>query len=254
VLVDLRDPSREMLAATALTFAGIVPPHLSYSPGTSCVTQEWLWSVGGQKGRGLVFLWSLTCRFFLCQDSPLSHTSHGLHFGRLHRDMAARNFVFWALEQSYRARTSVVQQLLSARTFRENFGALYNASAVQKALHNVMLLTNDLLHRAERLHWEEAIHFLEPLQGDCFVLFFFASLSWVVETGNTSLMIQLTNETLRHLETLRCAVTLERMRKEHRGPATSWRVVLLGACVLNVVALAAWAVMSKRKGNKVKIN
>lgn len=47
VLIDLRDPSREMLAAAALAIAGLVPPHLSYSHDTSCVTQEWLWSVGG---------------------------------------------------------------------------------------------------------------------------------------------------------------------------------------------------------------
>ena len=51
IMVDLRDPAREMLSAAALTIAGIVPPHVSYSKEMSCVTQEWLWSVGGRRKR-----------------------------------------------------------------------------------------------------------------------------------------------------------------------------------------------------------
>jgi hypothetical protein len=59
ILVDLRDPSREMLAAIALTVGGIIPPHLSYSHETKCVTQEWLWSVGGTFEISFVNHWRL---------------------------------------------------------------------------------------------------------------------------------------------------------------------------------------------------
>ncbi len=68
------------------------------------------------------------------------------------------------------------------------------------------------------------------------------------------MLMTLTDETLRKIESLRCVATLERMRKEHRGSATSWRIVLFGAVALNGVALTLWAILHKRKGNKVKIN
>ncbi len=213
VMVDLRDPAREALAATALHMGGLLPHHLSYSRATHCVTQEWLWSVG---------------------DSPLSHTSHGLHFGALHIDLVARNYLLSALEQSLNVSDGVIAALQSARTMRENFPVVLNVSAAVQSLGQVWELWEAMLARMARLQWKEALQLLPHLEG------------------NTTHLQAAVRGALTQMEAFKCAAAASRAQAMQSG--TSWHSVLIGAAVLDGLAVAAYAVYMKRKKQKVKIN
>ena len=213
VLVDLRDPVREALAATALHMGGLLPHHVSYSHATHCVTQEWLWSVG---------------------DSPLSHTSHGLHFGALHSDLVARNYLLSALEQSLNVSDGVIEMLQSARTMRENFAVVLNVSLAVQSLGQVWELWEGMLARIGRLQWKEALQLLSPLEG------------------NTTHLQTVVREVLAQMDAFKCAAAASRALAMQSG--TSWKAVLIGAAVLDAVAVAAYAVYMTHKKQKVKIN
>jgi hypothetical protein len=166
----------------------------------------------------------------------LSHTSHGVHFGRLHRDLMSRNFVLSALEHSQRVSKNTIERFHSARTFAENFDVLPNVSFAASCLVEIWTIWDELLHLVGRLQWNRALALLAPLRD------------------NTTRLSLLTDSALKRMDSFRCVATLERMRKEHRSPATSWRLMLVGALVLNIAALTAFVIMYKQKGNKVKIN
>jgi hypothetical protein len=213
VMLDLRDPAREALAATALHMGGLLPHHLSYSRATHCVQQEWLWSVG---------------------DSPLSHTSHGLHFGVLHSDLVARNYLLAALEHSLNVTDGVVETLQWARTMRENFSVVRNVSSAVQSLGQVWELWETILARMSRLQWKEALQLLPPLDG------------------NVTHLQAAVKSALAEMESFKCAAAASRALAQQSG--TSWRSVLIGAAVLDVLAVAAYAVYMTRKKQKVKIN
>jgi hypothetical protein len=213
VMADLRDPSRETLAAVALHLGGLVPHHLSYSRATHCVTQEWLWSVG---------------------DSPLSHTSHGLHFGSLHQDLIARNYIVSALEQSLNTSDNVIEMLHAARTMRENFEVARNVTLAASSLEQVWNVWEVILARVGRLQWKEALALLPDL------------------AGNTSHLRDVMHAAITEMDSFKCVAAAARAQASRSG--TSWTSVLIGTAVLDVLAVAAYVLYVRRKKQKVKIN
>ncbi len=213
VMADLRDPSRETLAAVALQLGGLVPHHLSYSHATHCVTQEWLWSVG---------------------DSPLSHTSHGLHFGSLQQDLIARNYIVSALEHSLNTSDSVIEMLHAARTLRENFAVARNVTLAASSLEQVWNVWELILARVGRLQWKEALALLPDL------------------AGNTSHLRDVMHAAIVEMDSHKCVAAAARAESLRSG--SSWTSVLIGAAVLDALAVAAYVVYARRKKQKVKIN
>ncbi len=70
----------------------------------------------------------------------------------------------------------MTDRLFEARTFRENFSVMYNASSVAAALREVSSLWDQILNHMGRLHFGAALKLLHPLQGTFFFLgkmFFF---------------------------------------------------------------------------------
>jgi len=100
---DLRNPIKSALSATSVVVGGLVPYHVGYSEASSRAYQNWLWSVG---------------------DNPLSYTSQHFFFSEIHRDIAFRNYIVTALNDSVEIINEGVNLLLSQKTNMENAAAI----------------------------------------------------------------------------------------------------------------------------------
>ena len=210
VMVDLRDPLREALRATAMHLAGLIQPHLSYSPSHQCITQDWLWSVG---------------------DSPMSDTSHGVHFGTIHSDMAARNYLLGALQKTLNSSNFILSQLFEAHTTPENYKMMevLAEASVGHSLGNLWMLWDEILLLMGHLEWKKALELLPML----------AETSKDLEAS-----VRLTMDTV---ERYKCS---DAVGESHY----SWSGVLVGAMLLDVILVVSYVAWTKTRKQKVKIN
>ncbi|XP_068477115.1 uncharacterized protein [Phaseolus vulgaris] len=95
LLLDLRQPIKAAVAATAEHLAGLLPLHLVYGQAHETAIEDWLWSVG-------------------C--NPFSITSQGWHISQFQSDSIARSYVITALEESIQLVNSAINLLLMERT------------------------------------------------------------------------------------------------------------------------------------------
>lgn len=210
VIWDLRDPTREALSASALLIGGLIPSHLSYSTATSCTTQEWLWSVG---------------------DSPFSHTSHGMHFSVLHKDMAARNYILAGLEQSINSTNHMIARLSHVQTSPSNFLAIskLDVATIEQALADLRMIWQEVLNDVGRLHWELCLERLPEI---------------VKATYRFEGAVQ---SALELLEQHRCSSV------GVASSSSSWIPILVGVGILDTVSVLAYVFLRKGRA-KVKIN
>lgn len=219
VYLDLRDPVREALAATATHLAGLVPMHLSYSPSSQRLEQEWLWSVG---------------------DSPLSHTSHGRHFGALQHDMACRNYLVHGIEQSVARTNAVIDKLTAVHTTRTNFGVslVLNFGVLQQVQRELHDLWSFALGNSSRLEWEKSLPLLQNIEQ---------STQRFEQVGRAMLeLAQVFECSNMQRAGLSAWISTERMR--------SWFPLLLGVGILDLLAVVAFMLYKRAKPMKVKIN
>ncbi|KAL1318872.1 hypothetical protein AAHE18_15G236400 [Arachis hypogaea] len=84
LLLNLREPVKAAVAATAEHLAGLLPLHLVYSQTHESATEDWIWSVG-------------------C--NPFSITSQGWHISQFQSDSIARSYIITTLEESIQLQT-----------------------------------------------------------------------------------------------------------------------------------------------------
>nr|XP_027193121.1 uncharacterized protein LOC101514755 isoform X5 [Cicer arietinum] len=97
LLMNLRQPIKPAVAATAEHLAGLLPLHLVYGQAHETAMEDWIWSVG-------------------C--SPFSATSQGWHISQFQSDSIARSYVITTLEESIQLVNSAIHRLLMERTSR----------------------------------------------------------------------------------------------------------------------------------------
>ncbi|XP_027923584.1 uncharacterized protein LOC114181358 isoform X1 [Vigna unguiculata] len=100
LLLDLRQPIKAAVAATAEHLAGLLPLHLVYGQAHETAIEDWLWSVG-------------------C--NPFSITSQGWHISQFQSDSIARSYVITSLEESIQLVNSAIHLLLMERTTEKTF-------------------------------------------------------------------------------------------------------------------------------------
>lgn len=100
LLWDLRMPIKAAVAAAAEHIAGILPPHLVYSPAHETAVEDWIWSVG-------------------C--SPLAITSHGWQMSGFLLDTVSRSYIITAVEESIQTVNEAIHLLLMERTTEKGF-------------------------------------------------------------------------------------------------------------------------------------
>jgi len=88
---------------TALLLGGVVRNQISYSEANKRAYEDWTWSVG---------------------DSPMAFTSSGFHFSAIHLDIAFRNYLVTALNDSLVAINEGVEILLAQKTSAANYKAI----------------------------------------------------------------------------------------------------------------------------------
>ncbi|XP_027193120.1 uncharacterized protein [Cicer arietinum] len=100
LLMNLRQPIKPAVAATAEHLAGLLPLHLVYGQAHETAMEDWIWSVG-------------------C--SPFSATSQGWHISQFQSDSIARSYVITTLEESIQLVNSAIHRLLMERTTQNTF-------------------------------------------------------------------------------------------------------------------------------------
>ncbi|KAG5058978.1 hypothetical protein AAZX31_01G000800 [Glycine max] len=100
LLLNLRQPIKAAVAATAEHLAGLLPLHLVYGQAHETAIEDWLWSVG-------------------C--NPFSITSQGWHLSQFQSDSIARSYVITTLEESIQLVNSAIHLLLMERTTEKTF-------------------------------------------------------------------------------------------------------------------------------------
>ncbi|RYR57724.1 hypothetical protein Ahy_A05g023431 isoform B [Arachis hypogaea] len=95
LLLNLRQPVKAAVAATAEHLAGLLPLHLVYSQTHESATEDWIWSVG-------------------C--NPFSITSQGWHISQFQSDSIARSYIITTLEESIQLVNSAIHLLMVERT------------------------------------------------------------------------------------------------------------------------------------------
>nr|AFK33965.1 unknown [Lotus japonicus] len=95
LLMNLRQPIKAAVAATAEHLAGLLPLHLVYGQAHETAIEDWIWSVG-------------------C--NPFSITSQGWHISQFQSDSIARSYVITTLEESIQLVNSAIHLLLMERT------------------------------------------------------------------------------------------------------------------------------------------
>jgi len=115
---NLRDPIKPALAATSTVLAGLVSSHIDYNDATGGATQDWMWSIG---------------------NNPFSYTSSGHQFSQVQKDIALRNYVAIALNDSIYTVNQAIHALTHLTTSSENFGALQYSSAELTAKYELLI-------------------------------------------------------------------------------------------------------------------
>ncbi|XP_057447352.1 uncharacterized protein LOC130739135 [Lotus japonicus] len=100
LLMNLRQPIKAAVAATAEHLAGLLPLHLVYGQAHETAIEDWIWSVG-------------------C--NPFSITSQGWHISQFQSDSIARSYVITTLEESIQLVNSAIHLLLMERTTEKTF-------------------------------------------------------------------------------------------------------------------------------------
>ncbi|XP_027357760.1 uncharacterized protein LOC113867036 isoform X2 [Abrus precatorius] len=100
LLLNLRQPIKAAVAATAEHLAGLLPLHLVYGQAHETAIEDWLWSVG-------------------C--NPFSITSQGWHISQFQSDSIARSYIITTLEESIELVNSAIHLLLMERTTEKTF-------------------------------------------------------------------------------------------------------------------------------------
>ncbi|QHO42771.1 hypothetical protein HN51_008445 [Arachis hypogaea] len=100
LLLNLRQPVKAAVAATAEHLAGLLPLHLVYSQTHESATEDWIWSVG-------------------C--NPFSITSQGWHISQFQSDSIARSYIITTLEESIQLVNSAIHLLMVERTTKKTF-------------------------------------------------------------------------------------------------------------------------------------
>ncbi|KAL2330430.1 hypothetical protein Fmac_018011 [Flemingia macrophylla] len=100
LLLNLRQPIKAAVAATAEHLSGLLPLHLVYGQAHETAIEDWLWSVG-------------------C--SPFSITSQGWHISQFQSDSISRSYVITTLEESIQMVNSAIHLLLMERTTEKTF-------------------------------------------------------------------------------------------------------------------------------------
>ncbi|CAJ2633472.1 unnamed protein product [Trifolium pratense] len=100
LLMNLRQPIKAAVAATAEHLAGLLPLHLVYGQAHETAMEDWIWSVG-------------------C--NPFSATSQGWHISQFQSDSIARSYVITTLEESIQLVNSAIHRLLMERTTQNTF-------------------------------------------------------------------------------------------------------------------------------------
>ncbi|RHN54155.1 hypothetical protein MtrunA17_Chr5g0403611 [Medicago truncatula] len=100
LLLNLRQPIKAAVAATAEHLAGLLPLHLVYGQAHETAMEDWIWSAG-------------------C--NPFSATSQGWHISQFQSDSIARSYVITTLEESILLVNSAIHRLLMERTTQNTF-------------------------------------------------------------------------------------------------------------------------------------
>lgn len=100
LLMNLRQPIKAAVAATAEHLAGLLPLHLVYGQAHETAMEDWIWSAG-------------------C--NPFSATSQGWHISQFQSDSIARSYVITTLEESILLVNSAIHRLLMERTTQNTF-------------------------------------------------------------------------------------------------------------------------------------
>ncbi|CAI8594595.1 unnamed protein product [Vicia faba] len=100
LLMNLRQPIKATVAATAEHLAGLLPLHLVYSQAHETAMEDWIWSVG-------------------C--NPFSATSQGWRISQFQSDSIARSYIITTLEESIQLVNSAIHRLLMERTTPNTF-------------------------------------------------------------------------------------------------------------------------------------
>ncbi|KAL5178483.1 hypothetical protein HKD37_01G000003 [Glycine soja] len=126
LLLNLRQPIKAAVAATAEHLAGLLPLHLVYGQAHETAIEDWLWSVG-------------------C--NPFSITSQGWHLSQFQSDSIARSYVITTLEESIQLVNSAIHLLLMERTTSNVCGcSLLNIITMCDKIANGGTLTCGLEH------------------------------------------------------------------------------------------------------------
>jgi len=144
IMWDLRDPIKFCLGSVSLILGGIVPSHISYSQARESAFQNWLWSVG---------------------DNPLAYTSSKYRFSLFHRDIAFRNYIVYALNDSIRIVNTAVQELVEEKTHHHNLEAkdilpLQTLRDLHKDIKDLWL---QISMSTYRLDYSSSVSLLKPL-------------------------------------------------------------------------------------------
>ncbi|CAK8533839.1 unnamed protein product [Lathyrus sativus] len=100
LLINLRQPIKATVAATAEHLAGLLPLHLVYGQARESALEDWIWSVG-------------------C--NPFSATSQGWRISQFQSDSIARSYVITTLEETIQLVNSAIHRLLMERTTLNTF-------------------------------------------------------------------------------------------------------------------------------------
>ncbi|CAA7408328.1 unnamed protein product [Spirodela intermedia] len=144
LLLDLRMPIKAAIAATAEHIAGLLPPHLVYSPAHETAVEDWMWSVG-------------------C--SPLSITSHGWQISRFQSDTISRSYIITSLEESIQVVNEAIHLLLMERTTEKGFKVFQPQQRVLVEKYNsVVGLWRRISTISGELEFDNALRLLHILE------------------------------------------------------------------------------------------
>ena len=221
---NLRNPTKAALAATAVHLGGLVPTHLGYSPARQAATQDWSWSVG---------------------DNPFSHTSSSTahtHFNQIQQDIATRNYITHALNQSIHIMNDAIQLLHAQPIAEETKDILGNttSSPLDRQYYAVLNLWLQIIDLVSAMKLSNAVSLIPKLQT--LALQFDSDVSQSLDAlAQHACLFQ--NQFIAE----KSADVIERSVFERWGLP----IFLIFDCI---IILAYYFLSSKTKTNKVKIN
>jgi len=140
------NPMGPALQAMANYLGGVLPSHVTYTPGTQALSQDWFWNVG---------------------ESPLNPLSLHPRFSAMDKDKIHRSQVIQVLDASIELTREATTFLSRARTSSDNYkifrainGTLHN---IQSEFEDIDALQNQILHMVDHLRYDKARNMLNPL-------------------------------------------------------------------------------------------